>query len=273
VIMSGSLGEWSIEDLLQIARITHKTTCIEVEGRPRVSGAIFLREGAVVDAIVDGAPRGGGSRFSQVVEAIEALASIEDGTFEFSSRSTSDIADRPIEVPAITAAMEKDALREKRLTDLGIDQREGLSIGRHIDGAMSIKPAVWPPPAPPPVEGPTMEISTPEEPQGPPLESEAPEDVLFEPEIFESGGIAGPTPLLPDDQNPWIAEPPGVSDGEPPAAEERSSPEERSVEIFEPLDGDSQAPPSPMHEVVTPSETTLVSDVLGDMRSRFRERE
>jgi hypothetical protein len=129
------------------------------------------------------------------------------------------------------------------------------------------------PPAPPPVEGPTMEISTPEEPQGPPLESEAPEDVLFEPEIFESGGFAGPTPLLPDDQNPWIAEPPGVSDGEPPAAEERSSPEERSVEIFEPLDGDSQAPPSPMHEVVTPSETTLVSDVLGDMRSRFRERE
>lgn len=26
----------------------------------------------------------------------------------------------------------------------------------------------------------------------------------------------------------------------------------------------------PMHEVVAPSETTLVSDVLGDLRSRFR---
>jgi hypothetical protein len=330
--MSGSLGEWSIEDLLQIARITHKTTCVEIRG-PQVSGAIFLRDGAVVDALVDDGLRGGGSRFSQVVEAIEVLSATEDGSFEFSSRSAPEVSDRPIEVPAITAAMEKDTLREKRLADLGVDNLESLAIGRHIEGPMSIKPAVWQlladlvdsfslemlqarmgrrkavatlltldalgvlerhgealvPVGPtdressPPERAPAPEMSS------EPGEDEEVEDVLFEPLAFEDPSATDPPsafdetqteespPPLPDDQDSWIS-----SSAEPPdaAAQEGSAadPDEPIVEIFEPIDdpdGDhvEDEPPMDMHEVVTPSETTLVSDVLGDMRSRFRERE
>lgn len=296
--MSGSLGEWSIEDLLQIARITHKTTCIEVKG-PTSSGAIFLRDGAVVDAVVHGMVVAGGSRFSQVIEAIERLSAIEDGAFEFVARPMPEIADHPIEVPAVTAAMEKDAIREKRLTDLGVDPLDGLVIGRHIDGALSVKPAVWQLLADlvepfsleslqrrmgrrkavatlltldalgvlEPHDGP---VAGPESAQQEAVpDSESPPDPALPVDPFSSVDGADVEPDATEsaqaDTDPWSEE---SSETSVPASENL----EPIVEIFG-LDDTLDTGTDTMHEVVTPSETTLVSDVLGDMRSRFREQE
>lgn len=334
--MSGRLGEWSIEDLLQIARITHKTTSIEVRS-DQLTGAVFLRDGSIVDAVIDGEPPLPGSRFSQVVEVIEAMAAIEDGTFEFGTRQLPVVDDRPIEVSAITTAMEKDGMREKRLAELGIDPGERVALDRHIEDAITLKPAVWQlladlvdvfslstlaqrmgrrkavatlltldalgvlardlpidPPAverhaSPPAVNPEPDrtpLKTPAgEPEGepaqpaespvpsPPVDADVPstgesavqadvaadathpesDDVeLFVPDLaFDPGEVSSPHADTEDAEAPYVR-----ADDEP------------VVEIFEA----SVAPQASgeMHEVVTPSETTLVSDVLSDMRSRFR---
>ncbi len=318
--MSGRLGEWSIEDLLQIARITHKTTSIEVAGE-HISGVIYLRNGAIVDAEVAGVEAASGSRFSQIVEAIEALSLIEEGSFEFGDRAPPPVDDRPIEVAAVTAAMQKDALREKRLTDLGLEGAEGLSINRHIDDSVTIKPAVWQllidlidPFTLASLQQKMgrrkavatlltldalgvllrgQEVIASETPRGGPgpVVDEVSQDVE---DVGNDGVIADE----PDVQEDRAVEDDDAGDGESPvgeadlesdpvpefvempAEEVLEVPEDSRlqsaiplhidapiVEIFEP---DRLPGIAPMHEVVTPSETTLVEDVLGDMRNRFR---
>lgn len=291
MIMSGRLGEWSIEDLLQIARITHKTTSIEVIGE-RQSGVIFLRSGAIVDAHIDGKTPPGGSRFSQVVEAIERLSALEDGSFQFGTREVPFHEDRPIEVSAVTAAMEKDAVREKRLAELGMGPAEVITVARHVDGPLNIKPAVWQLVAD--LVEPFSLVSL-EQRMGRRkavatlLTLEAmgvlARDHRPDAEIVVPGGGTAPTmpPLAADQQGAK-----GVDEGEPipvgassdeivespwegpvpdPVSEPHSG-QEPIVEIF----GMTPAHDEPMHEVVAPTDTILVSDVLGDMRSRFRSR-
>ncbi len=318
--MSGRLGEWSIEDLLQIARITHKTTSIEVAGQ-HISGVIYLRNGAIVDVEVVGVEAASGSRFSQIVEAIQALSLIEEGSFEFGDRLPPPVDDRPIEVAAVTAAMQKDALREKRLTDLGLEGAEGLSINRHIDDSITIKPAVWqllidlidP-----------FTLASLQQKMGRRkavatlLTLDALGVLLRRQELIASENADDvPAPVLDGvsrdiedvGNHDAIADEPDAvedravvddhfGDGEPPvgetdlesdsvsefvemtADEVLEAPEDAHlqsatplhvdgpiVEIFEP---DRLPGVAPMHEVVTPSETTLVEDVLGDMRNRFR---
>jgi hypothetical protein len=364
--MAGRLGEWSVEDLLQIAKITQKTTSIELIGEDR-SGVIYLRDGGVVNAELLGVDQPAGDRFSRVVEVIIALTGIEVGSFQFGTREVPFIEERPVDINAVFAALEKDLAREKRLVDLGVTGLEGLGVARHIAEPLTLKPAVWqlladliepfslaglerrvgrrkavamvltleaigvlsrdvelpappqpvipPQPTPePPHDGvvamESVEMPAPAEDPGwadeaawaraglpadtddhPPADTPAhPHDQLDDQPPAEfpaefpaddaahaSGGVD-----LPDDPGPSSGDalPSDPAGGEEPAPIEPSG---------EPVDGSTAEPaavgevytgepiveifglPSHrMHEVVTPSETTLVSDVLGDLRSRFR---
>ncbi len=340
MIMAGRLGEWSVEDLLQIAKITQKTTSIELIGEHR-SGVIYLRDGGVVDAELLGSDQPAGDRFSRVVEVIIALTGIEVGSFEFGTREVPFTEERPLDINAVFAALEKDLAREKRLVDLGISGLEGLGVSRHIAEPLTLKPAVWqlladliepfsltdlgrrvgrrkavamvltldaigvlsrdvelpPPPLPmmmPDVAGATsgpdgddalavepVEMPGPVEHPGWADEAawaraglpDAPEgdppgdDAVEEPGLHGSEEVAQPSP------------PPGTEDpgtvaavGETVGADERPPERETVAEVYtgEPIVEIFGLPAPPMHEVVAPSETTLVSDVLGDLRSRFR---
>jgi hypothetical protein len=339
VIMAGRLGEWSVEDLLQIAKITQKTTSIELIGEDR-SGVIYLRDGGVVDAELLGVAQPAGDRFSRVVEIIIALTGIEVGSFEFGTREVPFSEERPVDINAVFAALEKDLAREKRLVDLGISGLEGLGVARHIAEPLTLKPAVWqlladliepfsltdlerrvgrrkavamvltleaigvlsrnvelpePPqpvisadpagPAPePPDDGvmamESVELPAPVEDPGWADEAAwaraglpaAPEEAQTADDPVDEPSAPGPE-MAAHPSRPTGTEVPGRVDdpgetpesGEPPAEETvaETYPGEPIVEIF-------GLPTPPMHEVVAPSETTLVSDVLGDLRSRFR---
>jgi hypothetical protein len=270
VIMSGRLGEWTVEDLLQIARITQKTTSIEMIGEG-CSGVIYLRDGAVVHAELHGDQPPPGDRFSQVVEVIVTLASIVEGTFEFGNLQVPYSDDQPIDVKSVFAAMEKDHAREKRLAQLGVSSTEGLGLSRNVGDVLTLKPAAWQ------LIADLVEpftIASLEKRIG---RRKAVAIVL----TLEAVGLlvrnvavplatgrrttaqsrsaeVGVTPALPKP----VVERHSAGGWEVEASDGAGEP---IVEIF------GQPPvPRPMHEVVTPSETTLVSDVLGDLRSRFR---
>jgi len=311
-MMSGSLGEWSVEDLLQIAKITHKSASIDLVGE-RFAGAVYLRDGAVVDAEVFGQPATGGDRFSRIVEAIGRLVGIEDGTFEFGTRDLPRPPERPIETKAIFAAIEKDLFREKRLTDLGVSSGEGLALNRHIGDQLSLKPAAW------------QLIADLVEPfsidalearvgrrkavatiltlealgvlkrnaeilagdwtdQAPVINDDgwadiADEDSRIDPAPDEAGDDADDPNVegvqdsdSTDQEAGWGTE----SSAEWPVVEQHSEPDE----VDDPVTSEDALISSepvveifgigPMHEVVAPSDTTLVTGVLGDMKSRFR---
>lgn len=299
--MAGRLGEWTVEDLLQIARVTQKTTSIELIGEEH-SGVIYLREGSIVHAEILHRPLPAGDRFSQVVEAVVALAGMGPGSFEFGTREVPWLDERPIDVKAVFAAMEKDMAREKRIADLGISPGEGLGAIRHITESLVLKPAVW------------QLLSDLIEPfsladlqrrvgrrravamvlaleavgvlaRDLPIAEVGPE--RWEPEPLAEAAYEQPEPvesLSPDPEPPEDVsadepDPPEGPTGEPamqleervvtwdsepvPLPPEEAYSGEPIVEIF-----GMESPV--MHEVVAPSETTLVSDVLGDLRSRFR---
>lgn len=310
--MAGRLGEWTVEDLLQIAKVTQKTTSIELIGE-ECSGVIYLREGSIVHAEIVGRPVPAGERFSQVVEIVVALAGIEEGTFEFGSRDVPDSDERPIDVKAVFAAVEKDMAREKRITDLGISPGEGLGAARHVTESLVLKPAVWqllsdliepftladlerrvgrrravamvlaleavgvlardvpisetadalaPDPEPQqPVSDPAPVVEAPPVDDSP-IEEQFTEAVSDGRSPIEETETPSATPTdvpVTEEEHPTV-----TWDSEPvPLPPEEAYSGEPIVEIF-----GMETPV--MHEVVTPSETTLVSDVLGDLRSRFR---
>jgi hypothetical protein len=141
MIMSGRLGEWSVADLLQIARITQKTTSIEVVGESR-AGVIYLREGRIVDAFANDPSEAAGDRMSRIIGAVLALSSIRDGTFEFGTRDV-PLGERPIDVKVVLDAIEKDLAREKRLAELGMTDDERFGASPVVGAPVTLQPVAW----------------------------------------------------------------------------------------------------------------------------------
>jgi hypothetical protein len=141
MMMAGRLGEWSVEDLLQIARITQKTTSIEIVTATR-SGVVYLRQGRLVDAELHPEPVGGGDHASRIVEALYVLSAMRDGTFEFGTRPVPP-SGPSIEVKTVLDAVEKDMQREKRLADMGIASSETLGVAAEITDPLTLQPLMW----------------------------------------------------------------------------------------------------------------------------------
>lgn len=325
MIMAGRLGEWSVEDLLQIAKITQKTTSIELIGEER-SGVIYLRDGGVVDAELLGVEQPAGDRFSRVVEIIVALTGIEVGSFQFGTREVPFSEERPVDINAVFAALEKDLAREKRLVDLGISGLEGLGVARHIAEPLTLKPAVWQLLADliEPFSLTALErrvgrrkavaivltleaigvLSRDVELPEPRMAMAAVEPAERIPKPVDDG-MAAMEPVempAPAENGGWADQAAWAAAGLPDSHHDPASGREAAVEVADPAGSpvreatgtpDRDQPviepepvgeahtrepiveifglPAPsMHEVVAPSETTLVSDVLGDLRSRFR---
>jgi hypothetical protein len=289
-----------MEDLLQIARIAQKSTSIEVVGET-IGGVIYFRDGAVVDAVIEGRPLPAGNRFSQIVEAIEILAAVEIGTFEFGDLRSPNGEDRPIDVSAIAVAMEKDTLREKRLVDLGLGAVESLAIDRHVSSPVTLDPAVW-----------QLIVDLIEPFSLGSLESKMGRRKAVATMLtLDALGVLGrndvPPHLSPgadpsaavDEASRELsthvsseADQPSADDGEPDAevfdmdwevdggtaddlqsvapSDDASRPID--VPVVEVFAQTSREERGPLREVVAPVETTLVTGVLGDMRTRFRGR-
>lgn len=268
--MAGRLGEWSVEDLLQIAKITRKTTSIELVGDAR-SGVIFLRDGALVHAELTGEAAPVGDHFSCMVEVVGSLASIDEGTFSFGTQEVPSHTERPIDVKALFAAIENDLAREKRLSELGINAFDGLGMVRHVSDPLSLKPAAW--------QlicdlVPAFSVADLERRLG---RRRAVAVVI----TLEALGILARSvePSAGEDEDDAdqprsSGEASWLEDSHQPTGPDEFAVGERIeqsdlflgaspvVEVF--------GAPGTMHEVLAPSEMTLVSDVLGDLRSRFR---
>jgi hypothetical protein len=141
MIMSGSLAEWSVEDLLHLVRITQKTTSIRLIGASR-RGAVHLSHGAIVAVEVDPSPGDAGDDFSRAVDGIRAFTGLVEGTFEFCSPDFVDSGAR-FDIEHILAAVAKDIRREQRLQDLGISNDQPLGLTDRPAGPVAFQVQAW----------------------------------------------------------------------------------------------------------------------------------
>ena len=141
MIMSGSLAEWSVEDLLHLVRITQKTTSIRLIGAT-TSGAVHLSEGTIAAVEVDPFPGDAGDEFSRVVDGIRALIEQTEGTFEFCPPDFVDTGAR-FDIEDVLAAVAKDIRREQRLGDLGITGDQPLALTNSPSGPVTFQVQAW----------------------------------------------------------------------------------------------------------------------------------
>lgn len=141
MIMSGSLAEWSVEDLLHLVRITQKTTSIRLVGDSH-SGVVHLSRGAIVAVEVEPSTGDAGDDFSRAVDGIRALTSQTEGTFEFRPAQRADDADG-FEVEHILAAVQKDLRREQRLAGLGVGEGQPLALSGQPAGPVTFQIQAW----------------------------------------------------------------------------------------------------------------------------------
>ena len=81
MLLSGSLSNWSVNDLLQIMRVTAKTATLRIDGsRP---GVIHFGDGRIVGAGLAGqrVPRNAEEALRATVDALHVLTSSGDGAF------------------------------------------------------------------------------------------------------------------------------------------------------------------------------------------------
>ena len=282
MIMTGELGEWSVDDLLQIVRITEKTTTIEIDG-PQRRGYLAFRQGRLVGGEVfpDG-PTGGDHR-SRLVESVYLLLTTAEGSFHFGTRPVPDDAES-FDIKDIIESAGADLDRERRIVDAHIERGSVLELVSPGSDPVTIPAEVW---------GyvtslvPAFGVSHLEAAYG---RREAVVRLLA---LFDAGllgirhGAHHQVDTLPpvptEDRFPVeerlpldpVDDPASMTDDvdqlapvEQPSAwweaTAREEPEPEAVEIFGPEDeGD-------MHEVLIPSDTTLVTGVLSDIRRRFR---
>lgn len=141
MIMSGSLAEWSVEDLLHLVRITEKTTSISLVGATR-TGVIHLRDGAMVGVAVDPSSGDAGDDFSRAVDGIRALTELGEGSFEFGPLQLPE-GGPAFDIDDLLAAVHKDVAREERVRALGITDEQPLALSELPSSAVTFQVQAW----------------------------------------------------------------------------------------------------------------------------------
>lgn len=309
MILSGRLADWSVEELLQIMRITARTGSITIE-TVGVDVVLFFRDGDLVDASASGRMDGGDSQV-RIVEAVAALLDAPDGTFDIGNEVSHRAGD-PIPVPDLLSAVAiwKDA--EADLAATGVLDASALRILHDVDGPMLVDPDSWLAIAE--FAGAVtfteleirlgrigaievvralrelgvLQMSAADEPSpiavsgselgGDGTAVEMDDDTeSFDAEVELSRGegdepVGESRPVVPGDE-PAGDDPYGMWSAEP-GSEAGFGDSGEADEAIEPEDDEEDGEPPrrrQMRSVITPAETTLVPGVLSDIRTRFRQ--
>ncbi len=138
--LSGQLGDWTINDLLQIMQVTKKTGSLDIDGDRQ--GRIHFREGSVTGAELTGA-KGSylGNDRAGVADIIYVLSMVEAGAFSVGPADGPETAGW--EVEDVLADVEALQSLEGEVIDAGLFEATGVRLVQDIPKPMTIDPGDW----------------------------------------------------------------------------------------------------------------------------------
>ena len=285
MLLSGSLSNWSVNDLLQIMRVTAKTATLRIDGsRP---GVIHFGDGRIVGAGLAGqrVPRNAEEALRATVDALHVLTSSGDGAF-LVAEPDFDPALRGWDVAEVMMEVERLRQMEHEVTSQGVTESTSLRLASEVATPVTLHSEEW---AAVCALVPSFSLSSLQEAFGnsralqflsallgrgltvpaPDTQVEVAIDTVPVPEpivLNEVSVVVNEEPDLPildwlgDHQVEGAVDlSPGTSDDDDEDYEEED--EEEEEEEYE-VDPNRRA----LRSVVASPETTLVSNVLGDMR-------
>ena len=142
MLLSGSLSNWSVNDLLQIMRVTAKTATLRIDGsRP---GVIHFSDGRIVGAGLAGQriPRSAEEALRATVDSLHVLTSTADGAF-LVAEPDFDPALRGWDVAEVM--MEVDRLRqmENEVTSQGVTESTSLRLASEVATPVTLHSEEW----------------------------------------------------------------------------------------------------------------------------------
>lgn len=141
MILSGSLTDWSVADLLQMLHVTKKTASLHVTGTDR-SGTVYFEEGKIVNAVVSLGSADSSNGQDGVIEAVYVLELLDDGTFEMKN----EVPSHKVDPMAVSDALELAALHvtaERELLESGLLAARGLRLAPSVDAPITLSEQVW----------------------------------------------------------------------------------------------------------------------------------
>lgn len=285
MLLSGSLSNWSVNDLLQIMRVTAKTATLRIDGsRP---GVIHFSDGRIVGAGLAGqrVPRSAEEALRATVDSLHVLTSTADGAF-LVAEPDFDPALRGWDVAEVMMEVERLRQMEHEVTSQGVTESTSLRLASEVATPVTLHSEEW---AAVCALVPSFSLSSLQEGFGnsralqflsallgrgltvaaPDTQVEVAIDTVPVPEpivLNEVSVVVNEEPDLPildwlgDHQVEGAVDlSPGTTDDDDEDYEEED--EEEEEEEYE-VDPNRRA----LRSVVASPETTLVSNVLGDMR-------
>ena len=280
MLLSGSLSNWSVNDLLQIMRVTAKTATLRIDGsRP---GVIHFGDGRIIGAGLAGqrVPRNADEALRATVDSLHVLTSTADGAFLIAEPDF-DPALRGWDVAEVM--MEVDRLRqmEHEVTSQGVSETTSLHLAAEVATPVTLHSEEW---AALCALVPAFSLSSLQEAFGnsralqflsallgrgltipaPETQVEVAIDTVPVPEpivLNEVSVMVNEEPELP--VLDWLGDHQveGAVDLSPGTSDEEDEEDEEEEDEYE-VDPNRRA----LRSVVASPETTLVSNVLGDMR-------
>jgi hypothetical protein len=285
MILTGRLADWSVEQLLQIMRITEKTGSMEIE-TVGADVVLYFVGGALVDASMRGRFASGDPQI-RVVEAVAAVLDAPDGTFDIGNEVSVNSGE-PLPVPDLLSAVGIWRAAEDELAATGVLDAAAIRLVHEVPRPVVVEPDAWLAVA----EFAGVLTFTELEIRLGRIGAIEVIRTLRELGVLEMAGHGQPGlwPSDPNEMHPPEDSPDGSGDGPPAPGEEsghRHADQATSETGIEdaatgetddgPPDGDGEPEPMPrerrreMRSVITPAETTLVPGVLSDIRTRFRQ--
>lgn len=285
MLLSGSLSNWSVNDLLQIMRVTAKTATLRIDGsRP---GVIHFSDGRIVGAGLAGqrVPRSAEEALRATVDSLHVLTSTADGAF-LVAEPDFDPALRGWDVAEVMMEVERLRQMEHEVTSQGVTESTSLRLASEVATPVTLHSEEW---AAVCALVPSFSLSSLQEGFGnsralqflsallgrgltvaaPDTQVEVAIDTVPVPEpivLNEVSVVVNEEPDLPildwlgDHQVEGAVDlSPGTTDDDDEDYEEEDEEEE---EVEYEVDPNRRA----LRSVVASPETTLVSNVLGDMR-------
>lgn len=285
MLLSGSLSNWSVIDLLQIMRVTAKTATLRIDGsRP---GVIHFGEGRIVGAGLAGqrVPRNAEEALRATVDALHVLTSSADGAF-LVAEPDFDPAMRGWDVAEVM--MEVDRLRqmEHDVFSQGVSEGTSLHLAPEVATPVTLHSEEW---AALCALVPSFSLGTLQESFGnsralqflsallgrgltvpaPETQVEVAIDTVAAPEPIVLNEVSVAVADSPEPELPvldWLGDhqAEGGVDLSPDIGTDEEETYEETAEEEDEIEADSGR--RALRSVVAAPETTLVKNVLGDMR-------
>ncbi len=138
--LSGQLGDWSVDDLIQIVQVTKKTGSLDISGNRK--GRIHFSDGLLTGAELH-SPQGvyAGADPDTIADVVFVLGSMETGTFAMGSPEGPDTAGH--EPEAISASVDELRKLEVEIAESGVLDTGEINFVDTVESKVTLDPGSW----------------------------------------------------------------------------------------------------------------------------------